>query len=265
MGARKIVRNVISLVLLALPMLSVLSLQTGQRAVAESASGDTSLSDVMERGTFIVGADIPYGVMEFYDETGKLIGIDIDIAREIASALDVDLEVKNIPFHKLFDSVNGGQIDAIISAVTITQERQKKLLFSAPYPDAGMLIAVRSDNTEIESIADLKGKRIGVLKGTLGEDLMAESDQVDQSLVRSYEKNQPRIQDLLDRKIDAMIVHFRVKDHDSIKTVGRPLTQSFYGVATNLNSKALMGEIDRVLREMKRSGRLEEIRRQYTP
>ena len=265
MSISKIANQLISFLVLVLLVWVTSVASVTERAAAENAPGDTSLSDVLERGTFIVGADIPYGVMEFYDETGKLVGIDIDIAREISAALDVSLEVRNLPFHKLFDAVISGQVDAVISAVTITQERQKKVLFSAPYLDAGMLIAVRSDNTEIESVADLMGKRIGVLKGTLGEDLMAESDQVDQSLVRSYEKNEPRIQDLLDRKIDAMIVHFRVKDHDSIKTVGRPLTQSFYGAATNLNSKALMGEIDRVLREMKRSGRLEKIRRQYTP
>ena len=265
MGLRKTIKIMIPWIVLVLPVLGVLLLPTTQRAAAEPTTGDTSLSDVKARGTFIVGADIPYGVMEFYDETGKLAGIDIDIARAIASTLEVDLEVKNIPFHKLFDAVNSGQVDAVISAVTITQERQSKVLFSAPYLDAGILIAVRSDNTDIASVADLMGKRIGVLKGTIGEDLMAESDQVDQALVRSYEKNEARIQDLLDKKLDAMIVHFRVKDHDSIKTVGQPLTQSFYGVATNLKSQALMGEIDRILRELKRSGRLEDIRRRYTP
>jgi polar amino acid transport system substrate-binding protein len=265
MNINKIANHLISFLIYALLVSAMSVASSTEQAAAENAPRDTSLSDVMGRGTFIVGADIPYGVMEFYDETGKLAGIDIDIAREIALALDVDLEVKNIPFHQLFDSVISGRVDAVISAVTITQERQEKVLFSAPYLDAGMLIAVRSDNTEIASAADLKGKRIGVLKGTLGEDLMAKSDQVDQSLVRSYVKNEARIQDLVNGKLDAIIVHFRVKDHASIKTVGRPLTQSFYGVATNLKSKALMGEIDRVLREMKRSGRLENIRRQYTP
>ena len=59
------------------------------RAIAADAPGDTSLSDVKQKGKLVVGSDVPYGVMEFYDETGKLVGIDVDIAREIALALDV--------------------------------------------------------------------------------------------------------------------------------------------------------------------------------
>jgi polar amino acid transport system substrate-binding protein len=232
-------------------------------AIAAAAPGDTSLSDVKQKGKLVIGSDVPYGVMEFYDDAGKLAGIDIDIAREIASELGVSLEVENIPFNQLFVSLDSGKVDAVISAVTITLERQEKMLFSAPYLDAGMSIAVRRDNTQINSADDLKGKRIGVLKGTIGEDLMAKSDDVDPSLVRSYEKNDARIQDLLDGKLDAIIVHFLVKEHSSIKIVGRPLSQSFYGVVTRLKSEALMSEVNRVLREMKRSGNLQDIRRRY--
>lgn len=263
MGINKLANDLISFVVFILLLVAASPAPTAHQAIAENAPGDTSLSDVKERGTFIVGADIPYGVMEFYDDAGKLAGIDIDIAREIASVLDVSLEVKNIPFHQLFDAADSGKVDAVISAVTITLERQKKVLFSMPYLDAGMSIAVRSDNRQIKSAEDLKGKRVGVLKGTIGEDLMAKSEDVDPSLVRSYERNDARIQDLLDGKLDAIIVHFLVKENSSIKIVGRPLSQSFYGVVTRLKSEALMSEINRVLREMKRSGKLQDIRRRY--
>jgi len=236
---------------------------SARRAIAADASSDTSLSDVKQKGKLVIGSDIPYGVMEFYDDAGKLAGIDIDIAREIASKLGVSLEVENIPFNQLFAALDSGKVDAVISAVTITLERQERMLFSAPYLDAGMSIAVRRDNTQINSADDLKGKRVGVLKGTIGEELMAKSDDIDPSLVRSYEKNDARIQDLLDGKLDAIIVHFLVKEHASIKIVGRPLSQSFYGVVTRLKGEALMSEINRVLRELKRSGKLQDIRRRY--
>jgi ABC-type amino acid transport substrate-binding protein len=67
----------------------------------------------------------------------------------------------------------------------------------------------------------------------------------------------------VDGKLDAIIVHFLVKEHASIKIVGRPLSQSFYGVVTRLKGEALMSEINRVLREMKRSGKLQDIKRRY--
>ena len=231
-------------------------------APAETAT-DTSLSDVRARGTLIVGSDIPYGVMEFRDDQGNLVGIDIDIAREIAAALGVTLEVENIPFNRLFETLKSGPIDAILSAVTITPERQREMRVSTPYLDAGMAIAVRHDNTDIRSPEDLEGKRIGVLKGTVGEELMANSAHADPALVRSYESNDARIQDLVDGALDVIIVHFLVKDMPSIKIVGRPLSQSFYGVVTQLEADALMAEINRVLRRLKRSGKLQDIKRRY--
>jgi polar amino acid transport system substrate-binding protein len=258
-----IANGFISLLALLLLLATASTELSAGPAIAAAAPGDTSLSDVKQKGKLIIGSDVPYGVMEFYDDAGKLAGIDIDIAREIASELDVSLEVENIPFNQLFAALDSGKVDAVISAVTITLERQETMLFSAPYLDAGMSIAVRRDNTEINSADDLKGKRIGVLKGTIGEDLMAKSDDVDPSLVRSYKRNDARIQDLLDGKLDAIIVHFLVKEHSSIKIVGRPLSQSFYGVVTRLKSEALMSEINRVLRELKRSGKLQDIKRRY--
>ena len=131
-----------------------------------------SLSDIKEKGTLLVGVDIPYGVMEFYDASGKLAGIDMDIASEIASRIGVSMEVKTMPFSKLFDALKAGEVDVVISAVTITPERQKTMLFSVPYLNAGMSIAVRKDNQSIQSLEDLKDQKVGVLKGTVGEELI---------------------------------------------------------------------------------------------
>ena len=232
-------------------------------AVAANPNDDTSLADIRRKGKLIVGMDPPYGVMEFYDKSGRLVGIDVDVAREIASRLGVSVEFKKYPFSKLFGALNSGQVDVVISAVTITPERQKKMLFSAPYLDAGMSIAVRQDNNDIKSASDLKGKRIGVLKGTVGQKLIAKSKYVDQSLVKVYEKNDARLDDLRKGKVDAIIVHFLTKNIPSVKIVGKPLSQSFYGVVTRMNNKSLMSEINRILRDLKRRGKLFAIKRQY--
>ncbi len=236
---------------------------TGQSKVESGKPTDPSLLNVKQKGSLVVGTDIPYGVMEFYDEAGQPIGIDMDIAHEIASQIDVSMEVKKMPFDDLFDSLKAGEVDVVISAVTITPERQKEMLFSVPYLDAGLSIAVREDNAEINSLEDLGDKRVGVLKGTIGEDMVLESAYFDPSLVTSYQNNDERLQDLLEGKLDAIVVHFLVKDLPSIKTIGEPLSQSFYGVVTRLNNDALMDEINKTLRELKRSGKLGEIKQKY--
>ena len=226
-------------------------------------SADTSLSDIKDKGKLVVGVDIPYGVMEFYDKSGKATGIDIDIAKEIASRMGVKIELSTMPFSELFGALKSGTMDIVISAVTITQERQKSMLFSVPYLDAGVSVAVKKDNMEIGSVRDLKDKKVGVLKGTVAEKLVADSEDINPSLVRLYEKNDRRIQDLLEEKIDAIVVHFLVKESPTLKLVGEPLSQSFYGIVARLNDNALMDEINQALRELKRTGKLKAIIKKY--
>ena len=76
-----------------------------------------------------------------------------------------------------------------------------------------------------------------------------------------YENNDARLAALIDGDLDAAIVHFLVKEHPSIKLVGAALTQAFYGVVTRLGANALMDEIDMLLRDLKRSGKLNEIKK----
>ena len=234
--------------------------QTGMRSGTQT---DRSLSDVKKKGKLVVGVDIPYGVTEFFDKSGTPVGIDMDISHEIASTIGVAWEIKAMSFSKLFDSLKNRDVDVVISAVTITPERQKTMRFSVPYLDAGLTIAVRKDNTDIQLAEDLKGKKVGVLKGTTSEQYVKKLDVIDPSFVMRCENNNERVEDLVKGKLDAIIVHFLTEGHQSIKIVGVPLTQAFYGVVTRLNDKALMDEINKTLRDLKRNGRLNEIRQKY--
>ncbi len=236
---------------------------SSNKQINNDRPSDSSLLDVKKKKKLYVGVDIPYGVMEFYDKSGKPSGIDIDIANAISSRINVSVEFKTMPFSKLFGALKEGEVDVVISAVTITPERQEKMLFSVPYLDAGVSIAVRKDNTDIYSVEDLKAKRVGVLKGTIAEKLVAKSKYITSSLVKSYAKNDERLQDLLNGKLDAIVVHFLVKDLPSVKLVGEPLSQSYYGVVAKLNDSTLMDEINKTLRELKRSGKLREIKQKY--
>jgi glutamine transport system substrate-binding protein len=222
-----------------------------------------TLADIKQSGQLIVGVDIPYGVMEFYGKDGKPQGIDIDIAKQIASAIGVAAKFKTMPFDDLFGALRESKNDLIVSAVTITPERQKTLLFSVPYLSASTVLAVAKSNVSINTISDLGNGKLGVLKGTLGEKLANSSDLLKGMTIVPYMENEKRIADLLSGKIDAAVVHFLVKSNLPIKIIGQPLRQNYYGVVANLANKGLMTEVNKALRGMKRDGRLAAIKKQY--
>jgi len=230
--------------------------------VARSDEG-RSLSAVQESGKLVIGVDIPYGVMEFYGSDGKPAGIDIDISKEIAAGIGVKPEFRTMAFDNLFNALKKKDVDVVLSAVTITPERQKTLLFSIPYLSASTVLAVAKDNTAVNSVADISNAKLGVLKGTLGEKMAGEMDVLKGMTPVPYTNNDERIADLVAGKIDAAVVHFLVKTDLPIKIIGEPLRQNFYGAVAHMNSKDLIAETDKILRAMKRDGRLDQIKKRY--
>ncbi len=227
------------------------------------SSEDQSLQRIRSVGVLSVGVDSPYGVMEFYDENGKEAGIDIDIAREFAAQLGVEVRFEAMPFDQLFDAINARRVDIVASAVTITPERQQILRFSEPYLDSGMSRAVSAGNDSIQAHADIEGKKVAVLSGTVGADLAAKSALFGGAEIVSYQSNAERMSDLLAGRVDAAIVHYLSTDDQKIRLVGAPLAQSFYGIVGHLEDNGLMIEINSILRQMKRDGKIRRIRQKY--
>jgi len=113
---------------------------------------------------------------------------------------------------------------------------------------AGMSLAVRKENQDITSIDSLKGKSVGVLKGTMGEKLAVKSPKIDNSLLLCYVNNDKRLQGLEKGDVDASIVHFLIKDLPNIKLVGEPLSESYYGVVAKIGNTSLMRVFNKTLR-----------------
>lgn len=224
---------------------------------------DDSLTSITNSGVLRVGVDAPYGRMEYYDDDGSLTGVDVDVARQLASDIGVSVEFVTMPFDELFGALKEQRVDVVISAVTITAERQQTMRFSVPYFDAALQIAVRRDDDRIRQLADLPGKRVGVLAGTVGEGFANQSDLISNDLVVRFKNNDARVKALGDGQVDAIIMHFSLKDHPTLRTLPEPVSQSYYGVVGRLGDKALIEAVDQSLRAMKRDRRLDAIRHKH--
>lgn len=142
---------------------------SGSSATATPAAAD----QLIKAGTLTVCSDTSYPPQESLDSSNNAVGSDIDLAREIAKRLGWTLEVKSTVFDSIIPALQGGSCDVIISAQTITAEREAAVDM-VPYFAAGQSFVVAKGNPDnIQSIDDLCGKAVAAEKGTIEADHIA--------------------------------------------------------------------------------------------
>lgn len=234
---------------------------------------DNSLSIIKNKGVLVVGSALPFGVMEFWDENNKAVGVDVDVATEIANHLQLKLEFIDYDWDDLFVKLKNGEIDIAISSITITPERQKEMLFSDPYFRGGQVMVTRNNDQSIRGVNDLMDKKVAVQQDTTSYD-EAKKYTTD-SLIFTYlnfesTSNQDGIvNDLKNNKFDAIIVDYTealniIKKDSNLKIVGVPFTSEDYGIATKMGNNSLIKEINNLLKDMKKDGHLDEIKSKWT-
>lgn len=140
-------------------------------ATASMASAD-HLEDIKASGKLIVGAEVGFAPFEFYfeDENGEeyAAGFEMDLAREIASVLGVELEIADQAFTGLIPTLQAGDVDMLISGLSATEERREAVDFSDLYYTGVLRIVVREEDAEkYKTEADVKGKVLGAQMGSI--------------------------------------------------------------------------------------------------
>ena len=155
--------------------------------VVSLGAGFTSLADdqkaldrVLERGKLTVATDAAWPPFE-YMEGENVVGVDIDIAKDIADGLGVELEIINVSFDSLSMYLENGEADLALAAITVTEDRADAMEFSVPYCESSQYIVVKEDNDDVKSINDLAGYTVGVHLGTTGDFLI--SDEVNMGVL----------------------------------------------------------------------------------
>jgi ABC-type transport system substrate-binding protein len=155
---------------------------------------------------FSVATNAEFAPMEFVNQAKELTGFDIELMRAVAADQKFEIEFQNVAWDGIFAGLEAGQYDAIISSVTITDERKQKYDFSDGYFESNQAIVVVADNTDISDGASLTGKRIGVQIATTGafavQDLGIDP--------KEYDGPDMALQDLVNGNLDAVVVDLPV-------------------------------------------------------
>ncbi|WP_332876993.1 transporter substrate-binding domain-containing protein [Massilia sp. S19_KUP03_FR1] len=226
------------------------------------------LAAIKKRGTLRVAMEGSYPPFNFVEpKTGQITGYDADVARLIGERLDLKVELIPTPWTDILDGLVAGKYDVIVSQVIISPLRARMVDFSEPYTYSGAQLIVRNDDeTPYTRLADLKGKTVGVAKGSVYE-LQARA--VAGVTVRSYPAAPENLQDLAFGRIDAalndslMVAWLAGNSTLPIKPGPLVWTGNRIGVAIQKGNPALKAAIDLALAQAQADGSLTRLSRKW--
>jgi len=226
----------------------------------------SDLDRVKQDGVLTVGNDTTFAPFEFVDSTNKPTGFDIDLIAAVAKKLGLKTDIVTTAWDGIIPALQTQKFEVLISAMTITPDREKEVSFSIPYYRADMGIMYNPAKNTITKPEDLVGKTVGVQVGTTGE--------IDVKLipgvkVQSYPDIQLATLDLENGKVDAVVndypvctayasTHPTLKVIDTTSIAGQDLTQ-LYGIAMRLEDKQLKAAVDKALRDLVKDGTYDSI------
>lgn len=131
-----------------------------------SASAEDLLEKIRSTGEFVIASEARYPPFEFV-ENGKIVGYDVDLFHDVMKALpDVKVQQLDLPFQGLLPGLEAGKFDAIITAVTVTQQRYDAYRLSLPIADATFAVVKRKGDDSITKPEDISGKVVGTQTGS---------------------------------------------------------------------------------------------------
>ena len=210
----------------------------------------------------VIGLDDNFPPMGFKDEKNNIVGFDIDMAKEAAKRLGIEVEFKGIDWSSKEAELNSKRIDALWNGMNITEERKKNVLFSDPYMESKQLIFVLA-NSPIKSAADLKGKVVGVQQSSIGEEVVTKDEKLKATLkdFKKYPDCVAAFMDLKTGRLDAVVTdeilgrYYMSKEAGAYIAIEQPLGEvGVYGVGFRKDDKELRDKVQNVLNEMKKDG-----------
>ena len=233
------------------------------------------LSVIKERGKLIVGTSADYPPYESVDPSGKFVGLDMDLVREVGKRLGVSVEIKDMGFDTLIAAVQNRKIDLVAAAMQGTAERDKTVDFSIPYnfvQDA-FVTSTKAD-VKMSSPMDAAGKKIGTQTGTIQESWirknLVETGLTPEGDLFQYERVDNAGLDLAAGRIDLLLIQAKpAKDLASkmkdlkIALVTTETVSAGQCLAMPDGETALKAEIDRVIEALKKEGWVEKMKKAH--
>jgi len=250
-------------------------LATGLPRVALAAG--LTLDDIKKAGVLRIGCEATYPPLTYRDNSGALVGYDVDLAGAFCKALGVKPQFVDTVWSGVIPSLYTKKFDLIMSSLSYTAEREKKVAFSIPYVEASQALLIRAaDQKTLTGIAAMNGRGLGIKLGSPGQTLEPKLDAQLKAAggagfkeVKTFDDHPAAYMALAESKVDgvlntlptlALVLKNAPGKYAIVKGVG---ADNWAGIAARTEDTALIGFIDQQLRTFKQDGTLHALQQKW--
>lgn len=241
--------------------------QSASQAIAASAAAPTATG----RSHIVIGVDAQSAPLVFWDhKTGAFSGYDIELAKEVFKRAELKYEFRPIVWsEKETDLIRDKKIDVIWSGLSISPERKEIFAFSSPYIKNKLAILVLAESS-INSLSDLKGKKVAVQKGSIGADLIKKIRKEDApAKIEEFEQQTDQLSAVLHGQADAAVTdsifidYFAASNPGKFRVLSDSLQEEEFGVAVRPEDTELLEKINKALDDMRADGTQQAIHKRW--
>ena len=214
----------------------------------------------LDKDELVIGLDDTFVPMGFKDESGKVVGFDVDLADAVAKKLNKKIKFQPIDWSMKETELANGNIDLIWNGYSITDERKQKVEFSKPYLNNTQVIVTLADSN-IKSKADLAGKKVGAQTGSTAVDAVAADGDIMKSFdggnLVTFEDNNAALMDLEAKRLDAIVVdeilaryYMKARGTEKYKILDENFGKEQYGVGIRKGDTKFVDAFNKALDEV---------------
>jgi polar amino acid transport system substrate-binding protein len=270
MNAISMSRRFALLAVASAAVLSACSKQEAAPAAPAAAPAAAAPAAPAPAKVYVVGTDAAYAPFESVSPGGAIEGFDVDVVKAVAAKAGIEVKFVNTPWEGIFKTLDTGERDMVVSAVTITDERKQTMDFSEPYFNANQLIAVK-DSSKVAKFDDLKKLKVGVQTGTTGDEVVQKLLGKTSTSIKRFESTPLALKELEAGGVGAVVADNGVVQHyiqnnpaAKFKSVSdASFTPEQYGIAMKKGNTELAKKINDALVAIKADGSYDTIHVKY--
>ena len=224
----------------------------------------SDLDYIKENGKIVMGLDDSFPPMGFRDEQGNIVGYDVDLAKEVAKRMDLELILQPIDWATKELELENKNIDVIWNGFSYTEERAAALTLSDPYMQNTQVVMVL-EGSNIKTLSDLKGKKVAVQDGSSAQNaLKADEDLYAAITPVDFKDNMTASLDVKNGNVDALaidsvVAKYYMSKNPGFRLLDQTLAPEDYVIGFRKGDVKFQAEVDRILDEMEKDGTMKQI------